>query len=83
MQFTRREKLLKSRKTALGAFRNPPPPPGMTVPPPPPSPGGGGGGGGGGHYTTVTEFQYTQLKFFFSAFGACDFLLISYYSLAK
>ena len=29
------------------------------------------------------EFEYIQLKFFFVAFGACDFLLVSYCSWAK
>ena len=48
----------------------------MTLPPP-------GGGGGRTPHNSSPEFHYTQLKFFFGAFGACDFLSTSYCSWAK
>ena len=65
-----------------------PPPQGTTVPPqpggnrhqvtvPPPK------GGGTLHHSRPANSSITQPKFFFSAFGACDFLLISYCSWAK
>ena len=74
------------------------PPPLISIPAPrddgSPHPRGGGGGlspndgpprpRGGTHTTQQSpEFYYTQRKIFFDAFGACDFLLISYCSWAK
>ena len=64
------------------------PPPGYTVPP---HPGGNRhqvtvpplGGGGTVHHSRPANSSITQLKIFFGAFGACDFLLISYCSWAK
>ena len=41
------------------------------------------GGGGTVHHSRPANSSITQLKIFFSAFGACDFLLISYCSWAK
>ena len=66
----------------------PSPPQGTTVPP---HPGGNRhqvtvpplGGGGTVHHSRPANSSITQPKIFFSAFGACDFLLISYCSWAK
>ena len=58
-----------------------PPPRGEPSPndaPPPPPP-----GGGTVHHSRPANSSITQPKIFFSAFGACDFLLISYCSWAK
>ena len=64
------------------------PPPRDDGSPPPrgePSPSDGSPPGGGGtvHHSRPANSGITQLKIFFSAFGACDFLLISYCSWAK
>ena len=40
-------------------------------------------GGGTVHHSRPANSSITQLKIFFGAFGACDFLLISYCSWAK
>ena len=40
-------------------------------------------GGGTVHHSRPANSSITQLKNFFSAFGACDFLFISYCSWAK
>ena len=57
-------------------------PPPMSIPPQgtmnPPL-----GGGGAVHHSRTANSSITQLKVFFCAFGACDFLLISYCSWAK
>ena len=42
-----------------------------------------GRGGGGGHHSRPTNSSIPRLELFFGAFGACDFLLISYGSWAK
>ena len=59
----------------------------LTFPPPCPSPPKGRRfppwGGGTVHHSRPANSSITQLKIFFSAFGACDFLLISYCSWAK
>ena len=52
------------------------PPPRNDGPPPPPR-------GGTVNHSRPANFSITQLKIFFGAFGACDFLLISYCSWAK
>ena len=64
-----------------------PPPQGYTVPP---RPGGNRHqvtvpplGGETVHHSRPANSSITQLKIFFGAFGACDFLLISYCSWAK
>ena len=64
------------------------PPPRVHGSPPPwgePSPSDGSPPGGGGtvHHSRPANSSITQLKIFFGAFGACDFLLISYCSWAK
>ena len=51
-----------------------PPPKGRRFPPTP---------GGTVHHSRPANSSITQLKVFFNAFGACDFLLISYCSWAK
>ena len=52
----------------------PSPPKGRRFPPTP---------GGTVHHSRPANSSITQPKIFFSAFGACDFLLISYCSWAK
>ena len=56
-----------------------PPPPGE----PSPSDGSPPWGGVTVHHSRPANSSITQLKIFFSVFGACDFLLISYCSWAK
>ena len=53
------------------------------VQPPPRVHGSPPGGGGTVHHSRPANSSITQLKIFFGAFGACDFLLISYCSWAK
>ena len=84
---------ITSKQTAV-VCSTPPSPPHVHPPPrddgsPPPrgepSPSGGSPPGGGGtvHHSRPANSSITQLEIFFSAFGACDFLLISYCSWAK
>ena len=79
------------RDRCEGPIPRPPhvqPPPRVHGSPPPrgePSPSDGSPPGGGGtvHHSRPANSSITQLKIFFGAFGARDFLLISYCSWAK
>ena len=59
------------------------PPPSISIRPPPRDNGSPPTPRGATNTTQQWQFQYTELKFFFGAFGRCDFLLISYCSWAK
>ena len=85
---------LFGKNPLLGVLCKCTPPPPCPAPPQgtrfPPTPGGTvtkrrfpPWGGGGVHHSRPANSSITQLKIFFGAFGACDFLLISYCSWAK